>query len=80
MGTTTISWGKVFKSPQAFISLLATAVTAAGTVGLIDTNLSGSIQALLIAILGVVSAVTHVAVNTKLTARQGAKLSAGEDE
>lgn len=75
----TIDWGKVFKSPQAVVSLLVTLVTAAGTAGLIDTSLSGAIQALLVAILGVVSAVTHVTVNTKLTQRQARKTLNGGD-
>lgn len=76
---TTINWGKIFTSPQAFISFLAVAVTAAGTAGLIDTNLSGAIQALLVAILGVISAVTHVAVTTKVSQRQALKASRGEE-
>ena len=75
---TTISWGKVFKSPQALISLLATAVTAAGTVGLIDSHLSGAIQTLLVAILGVITTVTHVAVTTRVNAKQAAKLTMSE--
>lgn len=75
----TIEWGKVFKSPQAVVSVLVTLVTAAGTAGLIDTNLSGAIQTLLVAILGVISAVTHVTVNTKLTQRQARKTLNGGD-
>jgi hypothetical protein len=76
---TTIDWGKVFKSPQAIVSLLVAVVTTAGTAGLIDTHLSGAIQTLLVAILGVISAVTHVTATAKLTARQARKaLQAGE--
>lgn len=70
---TNIDWGKVFKSPQAVISLLVAVVTTAGTAGLIDTNLSGAIQTLLVAVLGVISAITHVTVTTKLNARWVAK-------
>lgn len=78
---TTISWGKVFRSPQAVVSLLTAIVTTAGTAGIIDTKLAGSIQALLVAVLGVISAVTHVTVTTKLNARWVAKqLKAGESE
>lgn len=76
---TTINWGKVFKSPQAVVSLLTAAVTAAGTAGLIDTNLSGAIQSLLVAVLGVVAAVTHVGVSAKVAQRQAQKaLNGGE--
>jgi len=76
---TTIDWGKVFKSPQAVVSLLVAVVTTAGTAGLIDTNLSGAIQTLLVAILGVISAITHVTATAKLTQREVAKaLKAGE--
>lgn len=78
---TTINWGKVFKSPQAIISLLTAAVTAAGTAGLIDTNLSGAIQTLLVSILGVIAAVTHVAASAKVAQRQAQKaLNGGETE
>jgi hypothetical protein len=73
-----VNWRKVFKSPQAFVSLLVAAVTTAGTAGLIDTNLSGAIQTLLVAILGVVSAVTHVAGTAKIAQRQA--LKAGDRE
>lgn len=66
---TTVNWGKVFRSPQAIISLLTAAVTAAGTAGLIDTNLSGAIQTLLVAILGVASAVTHTVATARLNQR-----------
>ena len=76
---TTIHWRKVFKSPQAVVSLLTAAVTAAGTAGLIDTDLSGAIQTLLVAILGVVAAVTHVGVSAKVAQRQAQKaLNGGE--
>lgn len=76
---TTINWGKVFKSPQAVVSLLTAAVTAAGTAGLIDTDLSGAIQTLLVAVLGVVAAVTHVATSAKVAQRQAQKaLNGGE--
>lgn len=76
---TTINWGKVFKSPQAVVSLLVAAVTTAGTAGLIDTNLSGAIQSLLVAVLGVVAAVTHVSVSAKVAQRQAQKaLNGGE--
>lgn len=76
---TTIDWGKVFKSPQAVVSLLVAVVTTAGTAGLIDTSLSGAIQTLLVAILGVISAITHVTATAKLTQREVAKaLKAGE--
>ncbi len=77
---TNIDWGKVFKSPQAAISLLVAVVTTAGTVGLIDTDLSGAIQTLLVAILGVISAVTHVAATAKVNRNQARKaLAGGED-
>lgn len=76
---TTINWGKVFKSPQAIVSLLTAAVTAAGTAGLIDTDLSGAIQTLLVAILGVFAAATHVGVSAKVAQRQAQKaLNGGE--
>lgn len=75
----TINWGKVFKSPQAMVSLLVAVVTTAGTAGLIDTNLSGAIQTLLVAILGVISAVTHVAASAKVNQRQARKALQGGD-
>lgn len=78
---TTINWGKVFKSPQAIVSLLVATVTTAGTAGLIDTDLSGAIQTLLVAILGVVAAVTHVGASAKVAQRQAQKaLDGGEDK
>lgn len=76
----TINWGEVFKSPQTVISLLVAGVTAAGTVGLIDANLGGAIQTLLVAVLGVISAVTHVGVSAKVAHRRAQKaLNEGEN-
>lgn len=76
---TTINWGKVFKSPQALVSLLTAAVATAGTAGIINTTLAGAIQTLLVAVLGVVSAVTHVTVSAKVAQRQAKKaLNGGE--
>lgn len=78
---TTVNWRKVLKSPQAVVSLLVAAVTTAGTAGLIDTDLSGAIQTLLVAILGVVAAVTHVSVSAKVAQRQAQHaLNGGEDK
>jgi hypothetical protein len=78
---TTINWRKIFKSPQAVVSLLVAAVTTAGTAGLIDTDLSGAIQTLLVAVLGVIAAVTHVSVSAKVAERQAQKaLDGGEDK
>lgn len=68
--TTTINWGKVFKSPQAVISLLTAAVATAGTAGIINTQLTGALQTLLVAILGVISAVGHVTASAKVAQRQ----------
>lgn len=79
LSTTTVNWGKVFKSPQAVISLLVAAVTTAGTAGLINTSLSGAVQSLLVAVLGVIAAVTHVSVSAKVAQRQARKaLDEGE--
>lgn len=76
---TTVNWGKVFKSPQAIVSFFTAAVTAAGTAGLIDTNLSGAIQTLLVAVLSVFAAATHVGVSAKIAQRQAQKaLNGGE--
>ena len=76
---TTINWGKVFRSPQAIISLLTAAVATAGTAGIIDTQLTAAIQTLLVAVLGVISAVGHVAVSAKVAQRQAKKaLNGGE--
>lgn len=78
---TTIDWGKVFKSPQTVISILIAAITAAGTAGLIGTDLSGAVQTLLVAVLGVISAVTHVSVSAKVAHRQTQKtLNGGTDK
>lgn len=78
---TTVNWRKVLKSPQAVVSLLVAVVTTAGTAGLIDTDLSGAIQTLLVAILGVVAAVTHVSVSAKVAQRQAQHaLNGGEDK
>lgn len=76
---TSINWGSVFKSPQAIISLLTAVVATAGTAGIINTTLTGAIQALLVAILGVVSAIGHVAASAKVVQRQAQKaLEGGE--
>lgn len=59
-----------WKSPQALLSFVASAVAVAGTAGIIDTGLSGAIQTLLTAVLGLVVAVGHHAVQSKSIAKQ----------
>jgi mannitol/fructose-specific phosphotransferase system IIA component len=68
----TIDWKAVLKSPQAAISFAATAVAVAGTAGIINTDLSGALQTLLSAVLGVVVAVGHSTVQTKTAAKKSA--------
>lgn len=63
-----INW----KSPQALLSFVASAVAVAGTAGIIDTDLSGAIQALLTAVLGVVVAVGHHTAYTRSLAKKSA--------
>lgn len=64
------SWGSIIKSPQTVVSIVSAAVIALGTTGIIDAHLAGAIQSLLVAVLSVVTAVTHTTVNAKITARR----------
>ncbi len=65
-----IDWKQLVKSPQGLVSLAAAAVVALGTAGIINTTLSNALQALLVAILGVVTAVGHTAASAKVAQRQ----------
>lgn len=65
-----VNWKNLVKSPQGLVSLAAAAVVALGTAGIINTSLSNALQALLVAILGVVTAVGHTAASAKVAARQ----------
>lgn len=68
-----IDWKQLLKSPQALVSAVSAAVAVLGTVGIVDTNLAGALQTLLMAALGVVTAVGHTAAAAKVAARQQAK-------
>ncbi|MBX6360089.1 MAG: hypothetical protein IRZ03_08420 [Acidobacterium ailaaui] len=48
-----------FRTPAGAISALSTVVAVLGTVGILDTDLSGALQALLTAVLGVIVAIGH---------------------
>ena len=58
------------KSPQAAMSFLATIVSVLGTVGIINTDLSGAIQTVLTAVLGLIVVLTHSTVSAKSVAKQ----------
>lgn len=68
-----IDWKQLLKSPQALVSGLSAAVAVLGTVGIVNTNLAGALQTLLMAALGVVTAMGHTAAAAKVTAKQQAK-------
>ena len=48
-----------FRTPAGAISALSTVVAVLGTVGILDADLSGALQSLLAAILGVIVAIGH---------------------
>jgi len=60
----------LFANPQGVVSLLAAAVTVLGTTGIVDSGLSGALQTLLAAVLGVVTAAGHATASKKLAARK----------
>lgn len=68
-----IDWKQLVKSPQGLLSLASAAVVALGTAGIIDTSLSNAIQGLLVAALGVITAMGHTAASAKVAAKQQAK-------
>ena len=74
-----INWKSLIKSPQGLVSLVAAAVVALGTAGIINTTLSNAIQALLVAILGVVTAVGHTAATQKVAQRQAKPVQAAPE-
>lgn len=57
-----------FKSPQGALSVVTTIVTILGTVGLLNAGLTTALTSLCTAILGVIMAVTHATVTTKIIA------------
>lgn len=70
---TSINWKELVKSPQGLVSLAAAAVVALGTAGIINTDLSNALQSLLVALLGVMTAVGHTAASAKVANRQQAR-------
>jgi hypothetical protein len=65
----TVNWRQALTSPQAVVSLLTAAVTALATAGILDVKLAGSVQSLLVAVLSVITAATHVTVTATMNQR-----------
>ncbi len=65
-----VDWKQAVKSPQTLVSLAAAGVVSLGTAGIISESMSGALQTLLVAILGVVAAAGHTAATAKVTAKQ----------
>ena len=65
------------KSPQAVVSFLSTLVAVLGTVGILNTNLTGALQAVLAAILGLLVALGHTSASVALVRRAARRAQAG---
>jgi hypothetical protein len=64
---------KFFRTPQTAISFLITLVSLGGTVGLLSTDLTAALKAVLIAALGLIAVFTHSTASTALVRRAHAQ-------
>lgn len=64
------------RTPQALVSTLSALVAVLGTVGILNTNLTGALQAVLTAALGLLVAAGHTTASTALARRAAAKAAA----